>query len=401
MANQFVNLPVPAGAGVGTPVDCSTFGALKTFVVGQGTAPSYIFTTIEMSLDSGHTVWTPLVTIQGTGTFTCSNAAAWVRATTQNARLGDTGMPDIELGGDDSGGTFFDLPATAGNGAGTSVDISAATGQLKTVQVGGTFGGSVLVEISQDGVVWAAVDVFAPNGGVNTALGVVMFARVTRQNVPVLLSGLPTVTIGVVTPPGGGGGGDHDCDCPGADPATSTQVGIDANAAGAETVAVGVNATSIENSVAVGHNANASGPGSVVVGDGATAEGKTAPTDAVVIGHGASVGDAALGGVAIGASAAVTGAGSIAIGDGAAAGTRACTIGSNASAPLDVIDVKGVTGSIMKAIKATVDIVGGAGGAVGWFISVDRSGVVAAEQVSCGDAGSGPSGVGRALFIAD
>lgn len=55
---------------------------------------------------------------------------------------------------------------------------------------------------------------------------------------------------------------------------------------------------------------------------------------------------------------------------------------------------------VIQAIKDAGDILPG-GGAIGILISVNRGGAIAVEIVFCGAAGTGPGGVGRALYIAD
>lgn len=205
MANVFATLPVPVGNGTGAALDASSFGALKTFVVDVGTANVDTLTTLEMSVDAGATVWTALTTIQGSGTFSCENAAHWLRCTVANVKPG-FGSVDVEVGSTDDGSTFQAVVATATNGTGAAVDISGQTGLLKTVQVGGVFQGTVIIEFSEDGAHWGEFESFqAPEA--MTGLVVAAWARVVRNSVPVLNPGVPTVTIGFTSPPGGGGGG--------------------------------------------------------------------------------------------------------------------------------------------------------------------------------------------------
>jgi hypothetical protein len=205
MANQFVNLPVPVGNGVGTPVDVSTFGASKSIVVG-GNAIAQI--TIEINNDPGQAgSWSALKTFQNTGEIVVDVACWWMRVRVSAYNQYAGGTPNVDVGGDDAGTLFAALVAPAGNGAGASVDVSAL-GIFKTVQVGGPYRGMTLVEVSEDGTDWSQPFAFqSQSPGYKSLVITAQFMRVRRNGVPKVDPGLPIVNVGACEEGGGGGGG--------------------------------------------------------------------------------------------------------------------------------------------------------------------------------------------------
>ena len=204
MANQFVNLPVPAGNGVGTPVDMSSFGASKSIVVG-GNAQAQI--TIEINNDPGQQgSWAAIKTFQNTGELVIDIACWWMRVRVSNYNSYAGGTPNVDVGGDDAGTDFAALPAPTGNGVGASVDTSAI-GIFKTVQVGGAFRGMTLIEFSEDGTDWGQPIAFqSQSPGYKSIVVTAEFMRVKRVGVPKIDAGQPVVNVGACEEGGGGGG---------------------------------------------------------------------------------------------------------------------------------------------------------------------------------------------------
>lgn len=87
---------------------------------------------------------------------------------------------------------FFPLDVPASAGVGASLDVSAAPGQ-KTVIVGGAFGGSLYVQVSEDGVVFATYLTFSGAPGKGNIPGAYQFIRVSRSGT---VSGAPSVVVG-------------------------------------------------------------------------------------------------------------------------------------------------------------------------------------------------------------
>jgi hypothetical protein len=202
MANLFVNLPAPAANGSGAWVDCSGLGPYRTI-----TASSILGTvTIEFSNEAVAANATPVVSFTTGGQTTVPLVARWMRATVSGYRGG--GVPNVDVGASDTGGTFANLAAPADSGSGVATDTSAL-GTMKTVQVAGSFRGGVTIEITEDNVTWEPVAAFQ-NPGQYTAMFTAQFMRVTRVNVPIVSPGLPVVNVGGSDIGGGGGGGGGD-----------------------------------------------------------------------------------------------------------------------------------------------------------------------------------------------
>ncbi len=178
MANLFVNLPAPAGNGVGAAVDLSAFGATKTFIVSGSWARAPIVT-IEMNDDPGQAgSWAPVgVSSQGAGKFTIDIVGVWFRVNVQLFRGGSA--PDVNVGGTDNGTLVLSLPVPAGVGVGAAVDISSL-GSFKTAWVANTFRGNLLVELSTDGASdWSPGFSFT-SPGQQSKVSIAHWARVKR-----------------------------------------------------------------------------------------------------------------------------------------------------------------------------------------------------------------------------
>ncbi len=195
MANQFVTLPAPAGNGSGAAVDTSTFGGLRT-ITNSGNGFTFEPTvTIEFSNEAVPVNWAPLWIFGKPGEKNVVVAARWMRATVSNYRGG--GAPVVDVGGDDSGAQYAQLPVTPGNGLGAAVDVSGMD-SFKTVHVGGAFRGAMNIEISEDGgATYSQVATFYGPGHKTLEL-VAEFMRVRRTAVPQIRPGNPVVWVGAV-----------------------------------------------------------------------------------------------------------------------------------------------------------------------------------------------------------
>jgi hypothetical protein len=194
MSNTFVSLPVPVGNGIGASVDVSTFGALKTIVV-TGTAQST--KNIEFNNDAAQGgSWQSIATIQNNNQTTVQVAARWmrVRVTAYNSNVG--GTSSVNMGGTDAGCQFAALPVSVGTGVGAAVDVTALLGTFKTVQVGGPFQGTTIIEVSEDGATEWSQPFSFQTPGQQSAVIIAGFMRVRRVGVPVVNPGLPVVNVG-------------------------------------------------------------------------------------------------------------------------------------------------------------------------------------------------------------
>jgi hypothetical protein len=201
MSNQFVNLPVPAGNGVGAAVDVSTFGASKSIVVG-GNAQAQI--TIEVNNDPAQLgSWSALKTVQNTGEFVVNVACRWMRVRVSNYNSYAGGAPNVDVGGTTDGTTFQALAAPAGSGV-AAASNTAALGLYKTVQVGGDYRGTVIVEVSEDGNDYGQPFSFGGQSpGIQSKVIAAEFMRVRRVGVPKIDPGLPIVNVGATDTPAG------------------------------------------------------------------------------------------------------------------------------------------------------------------------------------------------------
>lgn len=197
MGNLFLPVVAPAANGSGAAVDFSTFGSVKTIIVG-GTWDLLPTVNIEINNDPSSSAgsWQSIHTFVGTGIATIEIACRWIRATVSNYRGGQA--PVVNIGGTDDGTDFDALPAPAGSGVGTSVDVSAL-GVFKTVQVSDDFGGTTVIEVSEDGgTTWGAILGF-PAQGAKSAMVAADFMRVRRTGVPLVAPGLPVVNVAACT----------------------------------------------------------------------------------------------------------------------------------------------------------------------------------------------------------
>lgn len=200
--NVFVTLTPPTGNGSGAAVDVSTMGATKTIAIGSSGTAYEPIVTIEASNDG--ISYAAVAAFQGKEEKTIAVACRYMRQTVQNYKSGT--IPSVGVGGDNSGAVITSLAVTVGNGTGAS-SVTSTLAEWKSVQVGGTFKGTVNVEISNDaGVSYATVASFQ-TPGIQSAVFACDHMRVTRAGVPVIDPGIPSVVVASSPPPGGSGGG--------------------------------------------------------------------------------------------------------------------------------------------------------------------------------------------------
>lgn len=196
MSNQYLQLPTPAGNGAGAWVDVSTFGALKTIVV-TGTASCTVtieFNNAAVATDGSAS---PVFTVQDAGSETVQVAARWMRARVGAYNPNVAGTVQVHVGGTTAGAQFASLPVPSNNGVGAAVDVSGLTGPFKTVQVGGAFLGTLLVEVSEDGTTeWAQPFGFNGQPGFQNAVMIARWMRVRRLGLIASDPNPPVVNVG-------------------------------------------------------------------------------------------------------------------------------------------------------------------------------------------------------------
>lgn len=206
MANQFVNLPAPAGNGSGAAVDVSTFGALKS-IVCSGDADAVVTVEFNNAAVATDGSWQAITSFQPRGEANAEVAVRWMRARVSGYNSYAGGQPQVDIGGTDDGSLFVNLPVPAANGVGAAVDVSSL-GTFKTVQVGGAYRGTTIIEVSQDGTTdWSQPFSFSNAPAASTQDIAAKWMRVRRTGVPTISPGLPVVNVGAVVPGSGGGGG--------------------------------------------------------------------------------------------------------------------------------------------------------------------------------------------------
>ena len=200
MANVFLDLPVPVADGVGAAIDTSTLGKTRTFTI-QGDLDGASIT-VEISNDGG-VDFVPLLSFAAGGKKTVKVAAQFTRVRVVGS--GGAVAANCDVGSNDVGGQFLNLPATAGDGTGAPVDVSAL-GTFNTAIVTGDFTGQIELQISEDGVDWTTCFTFTAPDQKSKAF-VAQFMRTVRSQSNLATPGTAEVDIGAINDTGGGGGG--------------------------------------------------------------------------------------------------------------------------------------------------------------------------------------------------
>lgn len=201
MANLTVSLPAPAADGVGAAQDTSALGGRRTITVQDAFRGTVI---IEVSEDGGVT-FAPIAAFTNAGQQVIDFAGNSMRVRRGGVPSVNPGLPNVEVAAADAAGVYLALPVSAGDGTGAST-ASATLPGFKTITVGGTFTGTVLIEISEDNVDWSAVAGFTPGTVLQSLSFTAIFMRVRRLGVKEN-PGTPIVNVGAVPDVGGGGGG--------------------------------------------------------------------------------------------------------------------------------------------------------------------------------------------------
>ena len=114
-----------------------------------------------------------------------------------------SGAPQCDVGATDDGAMFASLPVPPGNGPGAAVN-TALLPLFKTITVGGPFGGTVQIEVSEDGNTnWSQLGFGFPNPGQQSQTMAAQWMRVVRAGVPQVAPGLPIVDVGACATGGG------------------------------------------------------------------------------------------------------------------------------------------------------------------------------------------------------
>jgi hypothetical protein len=178
MANIFVNLPIPAGDGPGAAIDVSAMGKEKSIVVG-GAFPGATIA-IEVSTDGG-TIFQAIWLFAAAGKKVIPAAAQFIRVFVRG-RSAAAFSANVDVGANDNGALFANLPVPAGDGTGAPVDVSAL-GNFTTFVAGGLLRGvAIAIEISEDGISYFPCGMsFADQGGIQSKVVVANFMRTLVQ----------------------------------------------------------------------------------------------------------------------------------------------------------------------------------------------------------------------------
>lgn len=188
MADVTVTLNVPAGDGFGTITDVSAMGVNKTVIV------TGIFTGVLFVQASANGV-----DFIDLATFTDANKQVVQAACTHlRVRRGGTSggaLPTCDVAADAAGAQAASVVVPAGTGVGAAVDISAF-GTYTTVILTGSFGGVVIVQLSEDNVDWVDANSFsAPS--ISSSLVTAGFVRARSVGV----TGTPVLAVSAVNDP--------------------------------------------------------------------------------------------------------------------------------------------------------------------------------------------------------
>lgn len=179
-----VTLPVPPGNGTAAPASTANMSAKKTIIVA-GTFRAAVV--VEASAGGGDFCEIAVFTAGGKKQIDVS--AVEMRVTIKGFI---SGAPTVDVTADPADVTVASPPATAGNGAGASVDVSGLS-SMTTIYVLGTFTGIVTVEVSEDGTNWAAGFPSFQGPDCRSASVAAQFMRVVRSGINPLSPGLPVV----------------------------------------------------------------------------------------------------------------------------------------------------------------------------------------------------------------
>lgn len=186
MSNIFLDIPVPAGNGVGAPVDTTGMGNPKTVEIAGDFRGSVI---IEASLDGGITYSAVWVFTTNPKKKVLNFAADRVRVRRSGVPNIGPGLPSVSISANNFGALFAALPV------GIAVNTSAL-GNDKTVTVNGlSTHGVINIEVSEDGINWATCLTFNNDD--------IQFRKFTAKFMRAMGTGA-TVNVGAVNDESGG-----------------------------------------------------------------------------------------------------------------------------------------------------------------------------------------------------
>ncbi len=167
MAISTLNLPVPAGDGVGAWVDVSSIAPERTFTIDVGTDfEGDLF--IDAACTAGGAPvdpnqFTPVLRFNSTSQRKVTGLLAcnFLRVRREKTRPENPTVPTVNVGGDTAGAAVFGVLAlTPSDGVGAALDISAG-GEVLTILAAGTFNRAVYIEGSNDaGATFARIEDF-------------------------------------------------------------------------------------------------------------------------------------------------------------------------------------------------------------------------------------------------
>jgi hypothetical protein len=188
MATVGVSLAVVPGTGVGAPSSTANMAGPKSVLV------SGVFTgqvIVEAAAVVGG-VFCQIATFTAPVSKLVEVACAQMRVRSQNVG----GVPVVDITAEGGVVESAVLVAPAGNGAGAAVDISTL-GEFTTAMVSAGFTGTVVVELSEDGVNWVqGFPTFTGVGGCESKVTPANFARVRRAGATG--GPIPTVNLAAV-----------------------------------------------------------------------------------------------------------------------------------------------------------------------------------------------------------
>jgi hypothetical protein len=193
MANFSINLPVPAGDGVGASVDTSSFGRIKTFILSGEFGSATV--TIEASADGG-TTYAPLITFTRAGKKVIEIAASRMRTRVRGFNPVKLFTVEVDVAGNDNGGFFVALPLPAFNGLGAIVDTSSLGNFTSIIVTGNYPGATITLETSEDGVDFVECAMFANGPRIVSKDLVALFMRVKVQGRKTVLPFTGSISVG-------------------------------------------------------------------------------------------------------------------------------------------------------------------------------------------------------------
>ncbi|MDX1421519.1 MAG: hypothetical protein R3322_00175 [Kiloniellales bacterium] len=201
MATTGVNLPLPAGNGVGSAASVAALGIVKSFVFS---AAEFVGGTVTIEISNNGGPWCQAASFTRPGVQVLPVACTDMRVRVANLRSG--AVDAISVQGEAASVSTASLPVPAGPGVGASVNVEPISSEFTVLVANNAtrYTGTIAVEISQDNANFeTASPSFADPGGCSTEVAPARFARVVRTG----LGGTPDVSIASAEVSGGGGGG--------------------------------------------------------------------------------------------------------------------------------------------------------------------------------------------------